>query len=252
SGAPVSPQAAADGGALAVAQLPAGSVLPLPAAVQVGAAPVAAPFELFYAERQGLRVLGNTLATAQLENGMLAQYFEKGRLEEHPSEPNPAWRFQYGLLVDELVAAGAPLPVGGDTSTLTYVGFLALTIPEARVPPPDGFTGGTATLPDGAVFVPFSAGLLPESGHLVPARFWAYINNEALFPGGWLHDVGLPITEPVEVVVDKGPQQGRTILVQAFQRTILTLDPLNPPDWQVERANVGTDYARAFPATFGG
>jgi hypothetical protein len=28
---------------------------------------------------------------------------------------------------------------------------------------------------------------------------------------------------------------------------VLTFDPANPPDWQVERANVGTDYARAFP-----
>jgi hypothetical protein len=35
--------------------------------------------------------------------------------------------------------------------------------------------------------------------------------------------------------------------VQAFQRTVLTYDAANSPDWQVERANVGTDYARAFP-----
>jgi hypothetical protein len=34
--------------------------------------------------------------------------------------------------------------------------------------------------------------------------------------------------------------------VQAFQRTILTDDPLNPPDWQVERANVGSDYRKFF------
>jgi hypothetical protein len=39
--------------------------------------------------------------------------------------------------------------------------------------------------------------------------------------------------------------------VQAFQRAILTSDPQNPPDWQVERANVGTDYRKAFPARVG-
>ncbi|MGH2367811.1 MAG: hypothetical protein ACRDI2_06395, partial [Chloroflexota bacterium] len=44
---------------------------------------------------------------------------------------------------------------------------------------------------------------------------------------------------------------GRGILVRAFQRTVLTLDPRNPPPRQTERANVGTDYARAFPAPVG-
>ena len=46
------------------------------------------------------------------------------------------------------------------------------------------------------------------------------------------------------------PESTRDVLVQAFQRTILTYDPLNPADYQIERANVGTDYARAFPERF--
>jgi hypothetical protein len=245
----VVPASGASGATLA--SFPAGAVPPLPSAVDVGASAVGAPFQQFYAERQGLRVLGNTLVPSRQENGFLVQYFEKGRIEEHSDEPNAAWRLQYGLLVDELVAAGAGLPVGGDASTLTYATIQQLTQPGGRVAPPDGFTGGTATLPDGAVFVPFSAALAPGPGHVVPANFWAYVNDAALFPGGWLHDVGLPITEPVEAVVDKGPDKGRRIVVQAFQRTVLTYDPLNPPDYLVERANVGTDYARAFPGKFG-
>jgi hypothetical protein len=52
--------------------------------------------------------------------------------------------------------------------------------------------------------------------------------------------------------VDKGPDKGRRIIIQAFQRTILTDDPLNPAQWQIERANVGTDYACAFPGRRGG
>ncbi len=225
-------------------------VPPLPATIEVGAAPVAVPFAQVYTERDGLRLLGHSLAPAGSLGGILAQYFEKGRLEAHPEEPEPAWRFQYGLLVDELLAAGAPLPVGGDASTLTYAGLLALAQPAQRVSPPEGFGGGTALLPDGSSFIPFSATLAPEAGHVVPAIFWQYVNDPALFPGGWLHDVGLPVTEPVEAIVDKGPEVGRRIVVQAFQRTILTYDPRNPPAYQVERANVGTDYARAFPQRF--
>ena len=120
-----------------------------------------------------------------------------------------------------------------------------------RIAPPAGFTGLTAVLSDGSVFIPFAADLSSSPGHVVAPRFWAYINRQDLFPGGWLHDVGLPITEPLEALVDKGPDKGRRIIVQAFQRTILTDDPLNPPQWQIERANAGTDYACAFPERAG-
>ena len=234
-----------------VGALPPGVLPPLPILVRVAANPVAPPFEQFYADRQGLRVLGNTLAAQLIEDGIAVQYFEKGRMEAHPDEPNPAWRFQYGLLVAELAAVRAGLPVGGDASTLNYGAIHLLSLADMRTAAPQDFLGGTATLPDGSVFIPFSAALQPGPGHVVPASFWTYVNNQDLFPGGWLHDVGLPITPPVEAVVDKGPDKGRRILVQAFQRTILTYDPMNPVDYIIERANVGTDYARAFPQKFG-
>ena len=91
-------------------------------------------------------------------------------------------------------------------------------------------------------------------GHVVPGRFWSYLNRADLFPGGWLHDVGLPVAAAQEVRVTKllpgGPVE-RIIVVQPFQRAVLTDDPLNPPDWQIERANVGADYRRAFPDRVG-
>ena len=194
-------------------------------------------------------MLGRAIGPAVVSNGLPVQLFEKGRLEDHSANTAlpPEWRFQYGQLVDELVQAGARLPIGGDTSTLTYADLRAPAAPEARIAPPAGFTGPTATLTDGSVFIPFTADLSPAPGHVVPPRFWAYINRTEIFPGGWLHDIGLPITEPLEALVDKGADKGRRIVLQAFQRTILTDDPLNSPQWQIERANVGTDYALAFP-----
>ena len=143
--------------------------------------------------------------------------------------------------------AGVPLPIGGDASTLTYADLRAWAAPEERIAPPAGFTGLTALLPDGSVFIPFTADLSPAPGHVVAPWFWEYINRQDLFPDGWLHDVGLPITEPLEVLVDKGQAKGRRIIIQAFQRTILTDDPLNPPQWRIERANVGADYALRLP-----
>ena len=55
------------------------------------------------------------------------------------------------------------------------------------------------------------------------------------------------MTEAIPAVVTKGASANRQVLIQVFQRTILTYDPMNPTDFQVERANVGTDYRRAFP-----
>ncbi len=216
-----------------------------------GTAPL---FERFYTEHDSLRLLGRPLGSAGVLNGLPFQLFEKGRLEDHSANPTlpPAWRYQYGLLVDELVQAGVQLPIGGDASTLTYADLHARAAPEERIAPPAGFTGLTALLPDGSVFVPFTADLSSAPGHVVAPRFWSYINRQDLFPGGWLHDIGLPITEPLEALVDKGPDKGRRIIIQAFQRAILTDDPLNPPQWQIERANVGTDYACAFPERRGG
>ncbi|HEY8744792.1 MAG TPA: hypothetical protein VIU62_17015, partial [Chloroflexota bacterium] len=136
-----------------------------------------------------------------------------------------------------------------------YANLHDLASPAQRVPPPPGYPGGgTMLLANGSAFVPFTADLSGAPGHVVPARFWNYLNRADLFPGGWLHDVGLPISEAVTVQVTKNLPGGavqRTITVQAFQRTILTDDPLNPTDWQIERANAGTDYRQAFPARVG-
>ena len=136
-----------------------------------------------------------------------------------------------------------------------YAGLHDLTGTTKRLPPPADYAGsGVLVQGDGSAFVPFTADLSGAAGHLVAAPFWSYIQRSDLFPGGWLHDVGLPISEAVTIQVTKdlpgGPVQ-RTILVQAFQRTVLTDDPQNPPGWQVERANVGTDYRKAFPEQVG-
>ncbi len=195
-----------------------------------------------------VRLLGRPLSPVLQYEGYQAQYFEKGRLEDHSAaNPECPWSTQYGLLVDELVGAGAVLPVGGDTSTLTYAGLGDASCSTCRAAAPEGFTGGVAEGADGSVFVPFDSALAPADGYLVPARFWEYINRADLFPGGWLHDFGLPITGALQAVVTKGDGEERTITLQAFQRGILTDDPLNPTDWQIEQVNVGTDYQTAFP-----
>ena len=114
-----------------------------------------------------------------------------------------------------------------------------------HIPPPDGFGGGFAVLDDGRVFVPFDASLVPGPGQVVPPVFWAFLSVTSVFPGGWLRDVGLRLTPVAEVIVTKGPETGRRILVQAFLRTILTANPLIPTEYHVECANVATRFVRS-------
>jgi hypothetical protein len=124
-----------------------------------------------------------------------------------------------------------------------------------REPPPSGFSGNVQVRADGSVFIPFTADLTPAPGHVVPSYFWEFMNRADLFPGGWLHDIGLPITGALPAVVDKGRIIGTTITrvpaapitIQAFQRSILTYDPANPEGFLTERANTGTDFMAVFP-----
>jgi spore germination protein GerM len=111
------------------------------------------------------------------------------------------------------------------------------------VPAPSSYKGGNPVVSGNGVFIPFDAALGVAPGYIVPTYFWDYINRADLFPGGWLHDVGLPMTGAREATVIKNNEQ-RTITLQAFERAVLTYDPKNPTAFQVERGNIGADSAR--------
>jgi len=88
--------------------------------------------------------------------------------------------------------------------------------------------------------------LHPASGYVISPYLWAYIARSDLFPAGWLHDIGLPLTEAFTARAYKNGKL-REITVQAFERAVLTYDPQNPVEWQVERGNIGADAVRLLP-----
>jgi lipoprotein-anchoring transpeptidase ErfK/SrfK len=179
-----------------------------------------------------MRLLGASQSGIRKTNGYSAQYFEKGRLEDHRHETNDeTWAMMYGRLTAELMDQ-APQQLANNTN-LTYAD-LQRARGEQHVPP-QAFVSGTVPV-DGGVFIPFDAQLRSAPGYVVPDYFWQYINRNDLFPGGWLHDVGLPLTNVVTAQTVKQGQR-RTITMQAFERTILTFDPQNPDGWQIERGN---------------
>src|SRR3712207_6777501 len=99
----------------------------LPLASAQAAVSVAEPFADYYNQHQGIRVLGYPLSGLEQVDGNPAQYYEKGRIEDHRMEErSPDWAFMSGRLTAELIAAGNTSPVGGDTSQYSYRDLKAL------------------------------------------------------------------------------------------------------------------------------
>lgn len=93
-------------------------------------------------------------------------------------------------------------------------------------------------------------------GHNIPKALWDYMNqtgpitdpvNNRTVNGGkvfdWVYAMGLPITEAYWTkAVVAGVE--KDVLVQAFERRVLTFTPTNDPAFRVEMGNVGAHYFR--------
>ena len=88
-------------------------------------------------------------------------------------------------------------------------------------------------------------------GHNIPDVFWTFMTQRGVvyengqFREGqvfdWVYALGYPVTEPYWIEVSiKG--QRSVVLMQAFQRRLLTYNPANDPQWRVEMGNVGLQY----------
>lgn len=206
-------------------------------------------FAPYYDDHDGVRLLGLPLTPLHEVVGFPAQLFDKGRIEDHRgAAADPAWAFMFGRLAAELLA-GAPAGMAVSGTSLTYGDLRTAARPAGRMASPPGFSGGVQeiSLPDGerAVFIPVDPALHPARGYAVPWVFWHAMNRTELFPDGWLHDLGLPLTPPLTARATKGDAL-RPILIQAFERNVLTFDPLNPRGWEVERGNLGADVLAIF------
>lgn len=125
-------------------------------------------------------------------------------------------------------------------------------VPITRTVNADGVVGDEEAL---ATYEVLAAHHVPATDHVSASVFWDFMNaigpvapdspfgaivEEPLFDNPF-YTVGLPLTEAywMFVDVDEIPQW---ILVQAFERRVLTYAPGNDPRWQVEAGNVGQHY----------
>jgi hypothetical protein len=209
----------------------------------------------------------------------LVAYFDKSRMEIN--DPNgdrtSPWFVTNGLLVVEMMTgriqtgnnsflqiAANNKPVAGDggadssTPTYTRLAQYASLNGDHRAPNRVGQpvaeglrnTGDVGVVGNLANYANYGA--YDETlGHNIPDVFWSFMNQKGpVNVGGqtvqdtvidWTFAMGYPVTEPYWMPVQVGTEE-RWVLVQAFQRRILTYTPSNPPGFQVEMGNVGRSY----------
>ena len=94
--------------------------------------------------------------------------------------------------------------------------------------------------------------VVAETRHCVASPFWDYLGGRGpVYEGGvygsgslflpFFYATGLPIAEAYWTDLKVGGQR-QPVLVQAFERRILTYNPANQAGWQVEMGNVGRHY----------
>lgn len=203
----------------------------------------------------------------------LVAYFDKSRMEiTNPNgDRNSQWFVTNGLLTKELVTgkiqtgdnsfedrAPAEIPVAGDpddTTGPTYSTLGEFLPPVSEVKAAvmatldrAGNVGQNGALGNYTDYVYF----VPETGHNLPRVFWDFLNSGGLvndsgtYHQGKLFDptffaTGFPITEAYWSQV-KVAGQSKWVLVQAYERRVLTYTPDNQAGWQVEMGNIGRHY----------
>lgn len=200
------------------------------------------------------------------------QYFDKGRMEINDPAANEhdLWYVTSGLLPVDLMHAETRLrPDGWHDAFITAVGdpgsfptyrdlqplyqnpalpsTVAVNTPAIDLLHSDLSMGQFTTFRnDPATIVRHGT-----NGHLIPQAFLDFMQQtgptlrDGRVTTGMVYDplyiFGLAVTPAVWVQTQIGgiPQ---TVLVQVFERRVLTYNPANPPAFQVEMGNVGAHY----------
>ncbi|MCX2726592.1 hypothetical protein OO015_03680 [Thermomicrobium sp. 4228-Ro] len=202
----------------------------------------------------------------------------------HPEgDPSAEWFVTGGLLTRELVSGriqigdqlfldagrGASVPVAGDPDNPfpTYAD-LAWVVDRSQpdrtgqaataVLSPEGWSERPDATEDPDVefvrYITYTGPVGEPVGYNIPRAFWTFMTQPGLIWQGdhvveadpvfdWLFVLGYPIADPFWVQV-RVRGQPTWVLVQPFERRILTYTPSNPPGWRVEMGNIGQHYLR--------
>ncbi|MEI6045386.1 MAG: cellulase family glycosylhydrolase, partial [Chloroflexota bacterium] len=192
-------------------------------------------------------------------NGLLVKELISGRLAvgDNPAE------IEIHRPADNVVIVGDPIE--GNPNAPTYATFskLASLANDNRVPSEinSGFatrtllkSGETSSnsslsgLYSGLKLIYYDNNL----GHNIPEIFWNFLNSKGNVTTStgqlvqdnimdWIKDLGFPLTEAYWTKAVVGGKE-KDVMVQAFERRVLTYTPSNNDPYRVEMGNVGLHY----------
>src|SRR5579884_4147054 len=201
------------------------------------------------------------------------QYFDKSRMEDNSYRASAPWDVTNGLLAEELITgrmqfgdtlfrqfAPAQVNVAGDANDPngpTYATFNPLmgygAIPTGWIITQTvNRAGQVGNDPAASQYQVSALDVGAPTHHTVASVFWQFMNasglvddngqysTEALFLNPF-YATGYPLTEAYWTTVLVGGVS-KQVLVQVFERRVLTYTPSNPAGWQVEAGNVGQHY----------
>ncbi|MGI8588934.1 MAG: class F sortase [Chloroflexia bacterium] len=211
----------------------------------------------------------------------LIQYWDKGRMEvNNPhGDASVQWFVTSGLLTVEMMTGRmqtgntayiqrqpAQVPIAGDTddpNAPTYASFLGQSntpLGEHRQANRTGQivtnvidrSGNTWTDPSKTRYPGLRVTYFePKTGHNIPEIFMSFLNQTgSVYVGGatnkplfdpWVFTMGLPISDPYWATV-KVAGQPQEVLIQAFERRVLTYQPSAVQQWRVQMGNIGLHY----------
>ena len=205
----------------------------------------------------------------------IVRYFDKARMEiaVAGTTTNDVWNVTNGLLVTEMLSGRvqlgddtfadfhpASINVAGDLDDPTGPTYASLSLVRGSDPTPAGTVitstidrgGSTGTDQRLAQYGVTAETYVSTTDHTVASVFWAFMNEHGLVYehnteitgplfANPFYATGLPLSEAYWTHVRVGGTM-KDVLVQAFERRVLTYTPSNPGGWQVETGNVGLQY----------
>jgi hypothetical protein len=203
-------------------------------------------------------------------------------INEPNADPNSKFYVTNGLLTVELISGKmqvgnstyvdrypADIPMASDADDAnapTYYSFQGVSNTPLGDHPADNKSGqaATATISRGGLvgddqtkttyprvnFVYFD----PSTKHNVPQAIWEFLNDSGpvydsasgktsngRLSDPWFYATGLPISEPYWARVKVAGQQ-QDVLIQAFERRVVTYTPNGVPGFKVQMSNIGQHY----------
>ena len=208
----------------------------------------------------------------------LVQYFDKSRMEINNPNADPQNPFYVtnGLLALELITGRvqvgntqfqertpAQIPLASDTddaSAPTYASFqgaVAITSTSRVNTPVVARMDRAGTTSNDESFNTFGvkyAFYETSTRHNIPEVFWTFLNESGPVAGAsgevrhsrlsdpYFYVTGYPVSEAFWALVKIEGKTGTAVLVQAYERRVLTYVPSAPEGFKVQMGNIGLHY----------